>query len=51
MRGALDKVPGVKGAEIKAGDPEIVVHYDPATTNVEAVLAGLAAAGEPAKPK
>lgn len=51
MRGTLEKLPGVKGAEIKAGNAEIVVHYDAETTNVDKVLEGMAAAGEPAKKK
>lgn len=51
MRGALEKLPGVKGAEITAGNAEITVHYDPSTTNVDKVLEGMAAAGEPAKKK
>ena len=51
MRGALEKVPGVKGAEIKAGNAEITVHYDASVTNVDKVLEGMAAGGEPAKKK
>ena len=51
MRGVLEKLPGVKGADIKAGNAEIVVHYDATATSVEKVLDGLAAGGEPAKPK
>ena len=51
VRGALEKLPGVKGADIKAGNAEITVHYDASATNVDKVLAGLAAAGEPAKQK
>jgi len=51
VRGALDDVPGVKGADINVGKAEIVVRYDAAATTVEKVLEGLAAAGEPAKKK
>ncbi len=51
MRGALEKLPGVKGADMKAGNPEIVVRYDPASITVEKVVEGLAAAGQPAKRK
>jgi len=51
VRGALEKLPGVKGADIKVGEAEIVVRYDAAATTVEKVLEGLADAGEPAKQK
>lgn len=51
MRATLDKLPGVKGAEITAGNAEITVHYDPATTNVDQLLAGMATDGQPAKKK
>lgn len=51
MRGALAKIPGVKGAELTAGKPDLEVVYDPNETNVDKVLAGLKAAGEPAKAK
>lgn len=51
MRGALEKMPGVAGAEVKAGEAEIVVHYDSKATNVDAVIDGLKAAGQPATRK
>jgi len=51
VRGALDKVPGFKNADISAGKAEIVVRYDPDATSVDKVLAGLAAGGQPAKAK
>lgn len=51
MRGALNKVAGVKGADIAPGKAEIVVRYDPDSTSVAKVLDGLAAGGEPAKQK
>ncbi|MBK8098645.1 MAG: hypothetical protein IPK26_16155 [Planctomycetes bacterium] len=51
MRATLEKLPGVKGAEITAGNAEITVHNDPATTNVDKVLEGMAAGGQPAQKK
>ncbi len=51
MRGALEKLPGVAGADIQQGQADIKVSYDPSKTNVEQLLAGLKAAGEPAKQK
>lgn len=51
MSGALEKLPGVTGVVMKAGDPNVVVRYDPTRTDVARVLAGLQAAGEPAKAK
>jgi len=51
VRGALEKLPGVTGSDIEAGQAEIVVHFDPAKTDVQKVLAGLLAAGEPAAAK
>lgn len=51
MRGALEKLPGVSGAEVEPGKADVRVSYDPAKTNVEQLLQGLKAAGEPAKAK
>lgn len=51
MRGALDKVPGVTGAEIEAGKTDIVVSYDSSVTDTDKILAGLKAGGEPARKK
>ena len=51
MRGALDKVPGVTGAEIAAGKRDIVVSYDASVTDPDKILAGLQAGGEPARKK
>ena len=43
MRGALEKVPGVTGAEIEAGKTDIVVSYDASVTDTDKILAGLKA--------
>ena len=51
MRGALDKVPGVTGAEIEAGKTDIVVSYDSSVTDTDKILAGLKAGGESARKK
>lgn len=51
MRGALEKMPGVAAADVQPGQTDIKVAYDPSKTNVEQLLAGLKAAGEPAKTK
>lgn len=49
MRGALTKVPGVQSADVAAGRTDVTVRYDPAQTDVTALLASLQAAGEGAK--
>lgn len=46
MRGALDKVPGVTHIDIKAGDKDFTVHYDPAKIQPADMVAKLKAAGE-----
>lgn len=51
MRGVLTELPGVATVDVQPGNPEIVVAYDPETTDVEAVLAGMKAGGQPAKRK
>lgn len=51
MRGALEKLPGVSGCDVQPGKAEITVSYDPARTNVQQVLDGMQAAGQPAKVK
>lgn len=48
MRGALTKVAGVSGTTVVPGNAKVAVTYDPRQTNVEALLAALAAAGEKA---
>lgn len=51
MRGALSRVPGVWDVNIRQNDKDFRVSYDPATTDVDAILAALSAAEEPAKRK
>lgn len=51
MRGALEKLPGVAEAVVAPGNRDVRVRYDPAQTGVDQLLAGLAAAGEPARKK
>lgn len=46
MRGALGKVDGVSQIDIKAGDPDFTVHYDPAKIKPTDLAAKLVAAGE-----
>ena len=46
MRATLEKLPGVKGAEITAGNAEITVHYDAAKIKPADMVAKLVAAGE-----
>jgi copper chaperone CopZ len=42
----MDKLPGVLGVEIKAGDEEFTVRYDPAKVKPEAIVKALHDAGE-----
>ena len=51
MRGILTKLPGVAGAKVEAQNADIVVTFDPAITNAEAVIDGLKAGGQPATKK
>lgn len=51
MRGLLTKMPGVKDAKVEMQKTDISVTYDPTVTSVDAVIAGLEAAGEPATAK
>ncbi len=49
VRGALQQVPGVEEVMIRASVKQFTVAYDPARTDVDAILAALEAAGEPAR--
>lgn len=49
MRGAIRKLPGTGEITVKAGKAEIRVAYDPKVTDVDKLLAGMEAAGQPAK--
>ena len=46
MRGALTKLPGVLGVEIKPGDEDFSVTYEAAKVKPEALTQALIAAGE-----
>lgn len=49
MRGAIRKLPGIGEIDVKAGKAEIRVTYNPDVTDVDKLLAGMKAAGQPAK--
>ena len=51
MRGALEQLPGVADFDVQPGQAAIKVSYDPSKTNLQQVLDGMKAAGQPAKPK
>lgn len=46
MRGALEKVDGVSKIDIKQGEMDFTVHYDPAKIKPADMVAKLVAAGE-----
>jgi len=46
VRGALGKVDGISQIDIKAGDMDFTVHYDPAKVKLADMVAKLVAAGE-----
>ena len=46
MRGALAKVDGISQIDIKAGDKDFTVHYDPSKIKPADIVAKLVAAGE-----
>ena len=48
MRGALEKVDGIGPIDIKKGDKDFTVHYDPKKIQPAAMVEKLIAAGKPA---
>lgn len=46
MRGALEKVDGISRIDIKKGDKDFAVHYDPAKIKPAEMVAKLIAAGK-----
>ena len=46
MRGALEKTDGISKIDIKKGDPDFTVHYDPAKIQPADMVGKLKAAGE-----
>ena len=46
MSGALEKAPGVSKIDIKEGEMDFTVHYDPAKIKPADMVAKLKAAGE-----
>lgn len=46
MRGALGNVDGVARIDIRAGEKDFTVHYDPARITPQQMVAKLQAAGE-----
>ena len=46
MRGTLGKMPGVLGVDIKVGEDQFTVSYDPAKVKPEAMVEPLKTAGE-----
>ena len=48
MRGALQPLSGVKAIDVRPGDRDFTVAFDPAKTTIDAMLAALRAAREPA---
>lgn len=51
VRGALDKVAGVTGVDVQAGQRDMKVRYRAAEVDLQQILAALAAAGESATAK
>ncbi len=51
MRSALKKLDGISFVEIQQGNKDFTVGYDSSKVDVDRMLAVLAGAGEPAKPR
>ena len=49
MRGVIGKLPGTGKIDVSAGKADITVAYNPEVTDVDKLLAGMAAGGQPAK--